>query len=110
MPKVPSSWRAVSRPSLPSLPLGRLYAGATPPSERVTLTSDLILVSATGRTDLDEQAADLFSGSWPELIFHDLGVKPFLSRQAGYFADRDFYALDPQVNRSHWCQDRRPDP
>lgn len=63
---------------------------------KVTLTSDLILVSTTGRTDLDEQAADLFSGSWPEFIFHDLGVKPFLDRRAAYFADWDFYALDPQ--------------
>lgn len=58
------------------------------------MTKDLKLVATTGRTDLDEQAADLFSEVWPEFIFHDLGVKPFLSRRAEYFADWDFYALD----------------
>lgn len=60
------------------------------------MTSDVTLVSTTGQTDLDEQAEDLFSGSWPEFIFHDIGVKPFLRRRAAYFADWDFYALDSQ--------------
>ena len=60
------------------------------------MTGDLILVSTTGRTDLDEQAADLFRDNWPEFIFHDLGVKPFLDCRAAYFADWDCYALDPQ--------------
>ncbi len=54
----------------------------------------LTLVSTSGRADLDDQAAELFSGAWPEFIFHDAGVKPFLARVDSYFADWNFYALD----------------
>ena len=36
----------------------------------------------------------VLSEGWPEFIFHDAGVSPYVERRAEYFADLDFYLLD----------------
>jgi hypothetical protein len=36
----------------------------------------------------------ILSEGWPEFIFHDAGVSPYVERRAEYFADLDFYLLD----------------
>jgi GNAT superfamily N-acetyltransferase len=59
------------------------------------MTSELTLASTTERADLDEQASALFSEHWPEYIFHDIRVKEYMARKHQYFADWDYYALDP---------------
>jgi GNAT superfamily N-acetyltransferase len=59
------------------------------------MTSELTLVSTTERADLDEQVPALFSEHWPEYIFHDPRVGQYMERKNKYFADWDFYALDP---------------
>ena len=58
------------------------------------MDADLTLVPTANRTDLDDQARDLFAEHWPEYIFHDADVKEYLPRVGDLFADWDFFALD----------------
>src|SRR6478735_3508027 len=52
------------------------------------------LVPVAARPDLEALVPELFAEHWPEFIFHDLGVKPYVARRAEYFGDLDFWALD----------------
>ncbi|MGZ4600102.1 hypothetical protein [Oryzihumus sp.] len=52
------------------------------------------LVPVAERPDLEALVPELFAEHWPEFIFHDLGVKPYVARRAEYFGDLDFWALD----------------
>ena len=44
--------------------------------------------------EYDDEAAVVLSEGWPEFIFHDAGVSPYVERRAEYFADLNFYLLD----------------
>jgi hypothetical protein len=55
------------------------------------------LVPVAEFPDGDRQAQTLFTEHWAEFIFHDYGVKPYLSRRADYFADLDFYLVESRA-------------
>lgn len=52
------------------------------------------LVPVASRPDAEEAFRTLFAEHWPEFVFHDQGVKPYLSRRDEYFADLDFLLVD----------------
>jgi hypothetical protein len=52
------------------------------------------LVPVASASSYDSEAAGVLSEGWPEFIFHDAGVSPYVERRAAYFADLDFYLLD----------------
>lgn len=55
---------------------------------------DYRLVPVADFPDGDRQAEHLFTEHWPAFIFHDYGVKPYLTRRVEYFADLDFYLVE----------------
>ncbi|WP_018349798.1 hypothetical protein [Longispora albida] len=57
------------------------------------MTADIRLVP-TSELDAEKIFAELFTEHWPEFVFHDLGVKPYVARRAEYFGDLDCFLLD----------------
>jgi len=67
------------------------------------MTVELEIVTASGRPDLNDEAAAAFRERWPAFIFHDQIPPQYISRVNDYFADFDILVLaDGGVAAGGW--------
>lgn len=52
------------------------------------------LLPIASAPQFDEEAAVRFREDWPEFIFHDEGVKPYMDRRTSYFGSWEFYLVE----------------